>query len=61
MLGGVGNSGMGAYHGYDGFLQFSHPKAVLTQKKISLAKLFNPPYTLKQNKMLDKIIKKPMG
>ncbi|MFT3754451.1 MAG: coniferyl aldehyde dehydrogenase [Pseudoxanthomonas sp.] len=59
-LGGVGNSGMGAYHGRDGFLNFSHKKAVLTQRKISLGKMFNPPYTARQSRMLDKVIGKPM-
>jgi coniferyl-aldehyde dehydrogenase len=28
-FGGVGQSGMGAYHGIDGFRTFSHAKAVL--------------------------------
>ena len=55
-LGGVGHSGMGAYHGYHGFLEFTHPKAILKQKKISMAKLFNPPYTKRQSKILDKLI-----
>jgi coniferyl-aldehyde dehydrogenase len=27
-FGGVGASGMGCYHGYEGFLQFSHPRTV---------------------------------
>ncbi|VXD04176.1 putative coniferyl aldehyde dehydrogenase [Pseudomonas sp. 9AZ] len=58
-LGGVGNSGMGAYHGRDGFRQFSHAKAVMTQGRISLAKMFfNPPYSDKQQKLLDRLIKK---
>ncbi|MDE2356473.1 MAG: coniferyl aldehyde dehydrogenase, partial [Alphaproteobacteria bacterium] len=30
-FGGVGPSGMGAYHGHDGFLEFSHKKAVFSQ------------------------------
>ena len=55
-LGGVGHSGMGGYHGYHGFLEFTHPKAIMKQKKISLAKLFNPPYTKRQDKILDKLI-----
>lgn len=60
-LGGVGNSGMGSYHGYDGFVRFSHPKAVMRQGRISLAKLFfNPPYTEKQQRLLDRLIKRPL-
>lgn len=30
-FGGVGPSGMGAYHGIHGFLRFSHAKAVVEQ------------------------------
>ncbi len=29
-FGGVGNSGMGSYHGHESFLAFSHKRAVLT-------------------------------
>lgn len=45
-FGGVGPSGMGAYHGRDGFLTFSHAKAVYQQPKIDVAKLagLKPPY-----------------
>ena len=45
-FGGVGPSGMGAYHGKDGFKTFSHAKSVYKQPKINVAKLagFLPPY-----------------
>ncbi|WP_374939370.1 coniferyl aldehyde dehydrogenase [Sphingomonas sp. NBWT7] len=45
-FGGVGPSGMGAYHGYDGFRTFSHAKAVYKQARIDVAKLagLKPPY-----------------
>ena len=45
-FGGVGPSGMGSYHGYDGFRTFSHAKAVYKQAKIDVAKLggMKPPY-----------------
>ena len=45
-FGGVGPSGMGAYHGIDGFRTFSHAKAVYVQPKIDVTKLagFKPPY-----------------
>jgi coniferyl-aldehyde dehydrogenase len=59
-LGGVGNSGMGRYHGRDGFVNFSHAKAVMTQRRTSLARLFNPPYGGKQTRMLDRVIGVPM-
>lgn len=59
-LGGIGNSGMGRYHGRDGFVNFSHAKAVMVQRRISLARLFNPPYSRKQERMLDRVIGAPM-
>jgi len=45
-FGGVGPSGMGSYHGFDGFKTFSHAKAVFKQAKIDVAKLagLKPPY-----------------
>jgi len=36
-FGGVGPAGMGAYHGRDGFLEFSHNKAVFHQLKKDIA------------------------
>ena len=43
-FGGVGPSGMGHYHGYEGFLTFSKAKAVLQKGKLNSAKLVYPPY-----------------
>jgi len=45
-FGGVGPSGMGAYHAIEGFKEFSHGRAVYHQPKIDIAKLggFKPPY-----------------
>ena len=45
-FGGVGPSGMGAYHGHDGFRTFSHAKSVYRQARIDVAKLagLKPPY-----------------
>ncbi|HWD67548.1 MAG TPA: coniferyl aldehyde dehydrogenase [Caulobacteraceae bacterium] len=45
-FGGVGPSGMGAYHGHDGFNEFSHRKAVYTQlrKDLPQLKALRPPY-----------------
>ena len=53
-FGGVGPSGMGSYHGHDGFKTFSHAKAVFTQSKIDLAGLagLRPPYGEKLMKLL---------
>ena len=48
-FGGVGPSGMGAYHGRDGFKTFSHAKAVFRQSRLDVAKLagLKPPYGAK--------------
>ncbi|OSZ66784.1 coniferyl aldehyde dehydrogenase [Sphingomonas sp. IBVSS2] len=45
-FGGIGPSGMGAYHGEIGFRTFSHAKAVYSQPRIDVAKLagMKPPY-----------------
>ena len=51
-FGGVGPSGMGSYHGHDGFKEFSHAKAVYKQTNINLMKLAGlvPPYKKKEDK-----------
>ena len=45
-FGGVGPSGMGSYHGQDGFKTFSHAKGIYSQPRIDMAKLagLKPPY-----------------
>lgn len=43
-FGGVGESGLGAYHGETGFLRFTHQKAVLVQSPWAMGHLFYPPY-----------------
>jgi len=45
-FGGVGPSGMGSYHGVDGFREFSHRKSVYKQLKKDLGpmKMLRPPY-----------------
>jgi len=47
-FGGVGASGMGAYHGRWGFEEFSHRKSVMTKPtRPDLTRLVYPPYTEK--------------
>jgi aldehyde dehydrogenase (NAD+) len=46
-FGGVGESGMGNYHGRWGFEAMSHPRAVLRQTFWASTKLLFPPYTAK--------------
>jgi coniferyl-aldehyde dehydrogenase len=43
-FGGVGASGMGAYHGYEGFTAFSKMKPVLIQPRLNARALLLPPY-----------------
>ena len=58
-FGGVGPSGMGAYHGHDGFKTFSHAKAIYVQAKAKMvAEMFRAPYGEKTRKTLASMIKK---
>jgi aldehyde dehydrogenase (NAD+) len=51
-FGGVGSSGMGAYHGRWGFEEFSHRKSVLTKPtRPDLSSFVYPPYTEKAWKL----------
>jgi coniferyl-aldehyde dehydrogenase len=43
-FGGVGASGIGAYHGEAGFRTFSKDKPVLIQSRLSGVPLLHPPY-----------------
>ena len=57
-FGGVGPSGMGSYHGRDGFLEFSHKKAIYTQSPFGfVASMFRAPYGDKHRKLLKGQIK----
>ena len=51
-FGGIGPSGMGAYHGEAGFRNFSHAKSVYRQTRFNVAKLTGllPPYGPKTEK-----------
>ncbi len=58
-FGGVGGSGMGTYHGEDGFRTFSHMKPIFSQRgpgRFTGVKLLYPPYG-----MLGKLVIKMMG
>lgn len=43
-FGGIGPSGLGAYHGPEGFKSMSHAKSVLTQRHPNGTHLIRPPY-----------------
>ena len=57
-FGGIGPSGMGSYHGFDGFKTFSHTKAIYKQPKLDIAGLagLKPPYNEKTRKTLKREI-----
>ena len=53
-FGGVGASGMGHYHGYEGFLAFSKLRPVFQQGRVSLIQLaLQPPYGALARRSLD--------
>jgi aldehyde dehydrogenase (NAD+) len=54
-FGGVGNSGMGSYHGKWGFETFSHRKAVVVKPASPDPSLAYPPYTAKKQRIVRKI------
>ena len=43
-FGGIGPSGMGHYHGHEGFLTFSKAKGVFIKQRFNAARLIYPPY-----------------
>jgi len=56
-FGGIGNSGMGHYHGYEGFQTFSKMRPVLYQGPIRAINMMLPPYGAKVEKMLNMMIR----
>ena len=59
-FGGVGASGIGAYHGEAGFRTFSHMKSVFAQPRLAAAKLLYPPYGSTFEKVL-RLLKRLSG
>ena len=55
-FGGVGNSGMGNYHGKFGFEAFSHQKAILDRATWGEPDLKYPPYTEKKLNWIKKLL-----
>ncbi len=51
-FGGIGPSGMGQYHGHEGFLTFSATKSILQKGRLNSARLLYPPYGTKIQKWL---------
>ena len=56
-FGGVGESGMGSYHGYHGFLAMSHVRPVVRQREPALARFFFPPYRGRLHALASRVIR----
>lgn len=56
-FGGIGGSGMGHYHGYEGFVTFSKMRPVFYQANISSVKLLMPPYGKLTSRIMKFLIK----
>ncbi|MDH4580341.1 coniferyl aldehyde dehydrogenase [Pseudomonas sp. BN415] len=54
-FGGVGPSGMGHYHGHEGFLTFSKAKGVFIKQRFNAAKMIYPPYGKAIQKLVYKL------
>ena len=59
-FGGIGPSGMGNYHGIEGFKTFSHAKSIYRQTSVNVAKLGGmlPPYGDSTEKTIKMQLKK---
>ncbi len=59
-FGGIGPSGMGCYHGPEGFKEFSHARSVYTQPRLDVAALggLKPPYGERAKKLLSFMARK---
>ena len=59
-FGGVGASGMGHYHGYEGFATFSKLRPVFYQAGFSALKFLAPPYGKRADTLLNIILKRKL-
>ncbi|EKF73190.1 aldehyde dehydrogenase [Alcanivorax hongdengensis A-11-3] len=57
-FGGIGASGMGAYHGPEGFITFSKTKGIYKKGKMNATKYILPPYNRGMHKLIDKYMLK---
>ncbi len=56
-FGGVGPSGMGHYHGFDGFATFSKKKGVFLQSRFTALGLLRPPYGAAARRLINLILR----
>ncbi len=52
-FGGVGASGMGHYHGFEGFVEFSKMRPVFTNPKLPILEMFYPPYRKRHSRIVN--------
>ena len=59
-FGGIGDSGMGHYHGREGFLEFSHARTIYQAGWWDFRRAFGllPPYTEKLEKLMAQQVKR---
>lgn len=57
-FGGVGASGMGSYHGIEGFRNFSHRKPVFHQSTVNFADLLRPPFGKTFDRVMSVLLRK---
>jgi len=55
-FGGVGHSGMGRYHGREGFISLSNSKSVLVKSRMSGLKFILPPFNKKSHELIKKYL-----
>ncbi|GBD25308.1 Coniferyl aldehyde dehydrogenase [bacterium HR30] len=56
-FGGIGASGMGQYHAYEGFLEFSKLRPVFQAPRLSLLRLMYPPYRSWHRRCIDFLLR----
>jgi coniferyl-aldehyde dehydrogenase len=56
-FGGVGQSGMGQYHGFDGFVTFSKKRGVMVQSRWTPTSLLQPPFNNRTRKLIRLLLK----
>jgi coniferyl-aldehyde dehydrogenase len=56
-FGGVGQSGIGHYHGFDGFVTFSKKRGVMVQRRWAATSLLHAPYPGRTRKIINTLIK----
>jgi coniferyl-aldehyde dehydrogenase len=60
-FGGVGPSGMGHYHGFDGFQTFSKKKGVFVQSRFASGGMLRPPYGERSRKIIRALLRSVGG